>query len=175
MATLKWLLTIGFLLAASAAGAADNDNSKAPPGVDPAVWQAGLDHLTTKLKQAAKEEDAQKYQKVTIDDLLMRAMTTNRDGSNRDGSILVGKSFDTVGVLTSWPPKKTAAIQGTGAIHDGTGRSTAIAIDLSQLPDPDRARIFDQCSPTPCNARVRVTVVGPASDGFVYLRAEGLP
>lgn len=106
MATLRWLLTIGFLLVASAAVA------------EPA------------------------YYKITADDLAEAAAKPAAFGTKFDANV----------VMSVRP-------QGMIGLLHGSRYPMIGFVDLTALSETNRTKVFDDCSPTPCRARAKLTLL----------------
>jgi hypothetical protein len=98
-------------------------------------------------------------EKIPLDILIERVSDPQRS--------IVGKQFDTVGVLRAYTGRPRA---------DLIGNRYHTIVDLGDLSTAERAAIYDQCDPTPCIARVLVTKLAKPptkEDGWTVFRLDG--
>lgn len=109
---------------------------------------------------ASAVDVADAAEKIPVDIMIERA--------SFESHRLTGRQIDTVGILRAFTGKPRVWLIGN------TPPGFRASLDLTQLSEAERAAIYDQCDPTPCIARVLVTLQPKAdSQGYPVFTLDG--
>ncbi len=115
-------------------------------------WLLTLTLFVAATAASASERPYDEHLKVRADNLIVSA-TSGKDTAGRS---MVGWHFDVVGTIVIYTDPKLEPVTFVGSNPDFPA-----VLKLNKLSMAQQEKLFDVCSPTPCIARLLVTVLEP--------------